>query len=139
MYGVYTGTENPGMTRGRQAEMAEQGILGLSNFMAMGGGFDEFLVRMAPQRALGAGSGLNVKPSDVAALQKAGRVPGFLGGNQLPNAFASSALSPKNRAATMKSGATRVAGMKRIPLAAGAIQTLQGDPIGGLGTDRLRS
>ena len=91
MYGVYTGTENPGMTRGRQAEMAEQGMLGLSNFMAMGGGFDEFLVRMAPQRALGAGSGLGVKPSDIAALQKAGRVPAFLGGNQLPSAFASAA------------------------------------------------
>ena len=134
MYGVYTGTENPGMTRGRQAEMAEQGMLGLSNFMAMGGGFDEFLVRMAPQRALGAGSGLGVKPSDIAALQKAGRVPAFLGGNQLPSAFASSALSPEKRAATMKSGATRVAGMKRIPIAGGVFQAVSGDPIGGLGT-----
>ena len=34
----------------------------------------------------------------------------------------------------MKKGATRIAGMKRIPLAAGAFQALQGDPIGGLGT-----
>ena len=120
---------NPGMTRGRQADMAEQGMLGLSNFMAMGGNFNDFLVRMAPQRALGAGSGLGVKPSDIAALQKAGRVPGFLGGNQLPSAFASSALSPKERAATMKAGATRVAGMKRIPIAGGVFQAVQGDPI----------
>ena len=125
---------NPGMTRGRQAEMAEQGMLGLSNFMAMGGGFDEFLVRMAPQRALGAGSGLGVKPSDIAALQKAVRVPAFLGGNQLPSAFASAALSPEKRAATMKAGATRIAGMKRIPIAGGVFQAVQGDPIGGLGT-----
>ena len=125
---------NPGMTRGRQAEMAEQGMLGLSNFMAMGGGFDEFLVRMAPQRALGAGSGLGVKPSDIAALQKAGRVPAFLGGNQLPSAFASAALSPEKRAATMKAGATRIAGMKRIPIAGGVFQAVSGDPIGGLGT-----
>ena len=35
---------NTGTTFGRQAEAAEQGMLGLSNFMAMGGGFDEFLV-----------------------------------------------------------------------------------------------
>ena len=69
MYGVYTGTENPGMTRGRQAEMAEQGMLGLSNFMAMGGGFDEFLVRMAPQRALGNLSDPNIA-KDIAKLQK---------------------------------------------------------------------
>ena len=124
---------NPGMTRGRQAEMAEQGMLGLSNFMAMGGGFDEFLVRMAPQRALGNLSDPKIA-RDIAALQKAGRVPGFLGGNQLPSAFASSALSPENRAATMKSGATRVAGMKRIPIAGGVFQAVQGDPIGGLGT-----
>ena len=41
------------MTRGRQADLAEQGMLGLSNFMAMGGNFNDFLVRMAPQRALG--------------------------------------------------------------------------------------
>ena len=125
---------DPGMTRGRQADMAEQGMLGLSNFMAMGGNFNDFLVRMAPQRALGAGSGLGVKPSDIAALQKAGRVPAFLGGNQLPSAFASSALSPKERAATMKAGATRVAGMKRIPIAGGVFQAVQGDPIGGIGT-----
>ena len=124
---------NPGMTRGRQAEMAEQGMLGLSNFMAMGGGFDEFLVRMAPQRALGNLSDPKIA-KDIAALQKAGRVPGFLGGNQLPSAFASSALSPEKRVATMKAGATRVAGMKRIPIAGGVFQAVQGDPIGGLGT-----
>ena len=119
---------NPGMTRGRQADMAEQGMLGLSNFMAMGGNFNEFLVRMNPQRALGAGSGLQVDPSDIAAIKKSGMF------GQLPSSFASAGLSPKNRAATMKKGATRIAGMKRIPLAAGAFQTLQGDPIGGLGT-----
>ena len=40
MYGyIQAHLENPGMTRGRQAEMAEQGMLGLSNFMAMGGNF----------------------------------------------------------------------------------------------------
>ena len=107
---------DPGMTRGRQADLAEQGMLGLSNFMAMGGNFNDFLVRMAPQRALGNLSDPNIA-KDIAKLQKAGRVPGFLGGNQLPSAFASSALSPEKRAATMKAGATRVAGMKRIPVA----------------------
>ena len=123
---------DPGMTRGRQADLAEQGMLGLSNFMAMGGNFNDFLVRMAPQRALGNLSDPNIA-KDIAKLQKAGRVPGFLGGNQLPSAFASSALSPKERAATMKSGATRVAGMKRIPIAGGVLQAVQGDPIGGFG------
>jgi hypothetical protein len=123
---------DPGMTRGRQADLAEQGMLGLSNFMAMGGNFNDFLVRMAPQRALGNLSDPDIA-KDIAKLQKAGRVPGFLGGNQLPSAFASSALSPKERAATMKSGATRVAGMKRIPIAGGVLQAVQGDPIGGFG------
>ena len=89
MYGVYTGTENPGMTRGRQADMAEQGMLGLSNFMAMGGNFNEFLVRMNPQRALGAGSGLQVDPSDIAAIKKSGMF------GQLPSSFASAGLSPE--------------------------------------------
>ena len=119
---------DPGMTRGRQADLAEQGMLGLSNFMAMGGNFNEFLVRMNPQRALGAGSGLQVDPSDIAAFKKSGMF------GQLPSSFVGAGLSPDQRAATMKSGATRIAGMKRIPLAYGALQTLQGDPIGGLGT-----
>ena len=119
---------DPGMTRGRQADLAEQGMLGLSNFMAMGGNFNEFLVRMNPQRALGAGSGLQVDPSDIAALKKSGMF------GQLPSSFAGAGLSPDRRAATMKAGATRIAGMKRIPLAYGALQTLQGDPIGGIGT-----
>ena len=125
---------NPGMTRGRQAEMAEQGMLGLSNFMAMGGGFDEFLVRMAPQRALanlpkGLTGGQAIKASDIAMLKKAGPF------GQLPSALASAGFAtPDASKATMKAGATRIAGMKRIPLAYGALQTLQGDPIGGIGT-----
>ena len=66
---------NTGTTFGRQAEAAEQGMLGLSNFMAMGGGFDEFLVRMDPQRALGnlpkrLTAGEVIKPSDIAAIKK---------------------------------------------------------------------
>ena len=125
---------NPGMTRGRQAEMAEQGMLGLSNFMAMGGGFDEFLVRMAPQRALGnlpkgLTAGAGIKPSDIAMLKKAGPF------GQLPSALASAGFATPNATkATMKAGATRVAGMKRIPIAGGVFQALSGDPIGGLGT-----
>ena len=125
---------NPGMTRGRQAEMAEQGMLGLSNFMAMGGNFNEFLVRMAPQRALGnlptgLTGGQAIKASDIAMLKKAGPF------GQLPSALASAGFAtPDARKATMKAGATRVAGMKRIPVAAGVFQAVSGDPIGGLGT-----
>tara|TARA_A100000172_G_scaffold79672_1_gene67285 strand:+ start:1667 stop:2449 length:783 start_codon:yes stop_codon:yes gene_type:complete len=125
---------NTGTTFGRQAEAAEQGMLGLSNFMAMGGGFDEFLVRMAPQRALGnlpqgLTAGAGIKPSDIAAIKKSGMF------GQLPSALTSAGFAtPDARKATMKAGASRVAGMKRIPIAAGAFQALQGDPIGGLGT-----
>ena len=125
---------NPGMTRGRQAEMAEQGMLGLSNFMAMGGNFNEFLVRMAPQRALGnlpkgITGGQAIKASDIAMLKKAGPF------GQLPSALASAGFAtPDASKATMKAGATRVAGMKRIPIAAGVFQAVSGDPIGGLGT-----
>jgi len=134
MYGVYTGTENPGMTRGRQAEAAEQGMLGLSNFMAMGGNFNDFLVRMAPQRALGnlptgITGGQAIKASDIAMLKKAGPF------GQLPSALTSAGFAtPDATKATMKAGATRVAGMKRIPVAAGVFQAVSGDPIGGLGT-----
>jgi len=125
---------NPGMTRGRQAEAAEQGMLGLSNFMAMGGNFNDFLVRIAPQRALGnlptaLTGGQAIKASDIAMLKKAGPF------GQLPSALTSAGFAtPDARKATMKAGATRVAGMKRIPIAAGAFQAIQGDPIGGLGT-----
>ena len=89
---------------------------------------------MAPQRALGnlpkgITGGQAIKASDIAMLKKAGPF------GQLPSALASAGFAtPDARKATMKAGATRFAGMKRIPLAAGAIQTLQGDPIGGLGT-----
>jgi hypothetical protein len=125
---------NTGTTFGRQAEAAEQGMLGLSNFMTMGGSFDEFLVRMNPQRALGNlpkrfTAGADIKPSDIAAIKKSG----WFG--QLPSALTSPGFAtPDARKDTMKAGASRVAGMKRIPIAAGAFQALQGDPIGGLGT-----
>ena len=129
---------NTGTTFGRQAEAAEQGMLGLSNFMTMGGSFDEFLVRMNPQRALGnlpkrLTAGEVIKPSDIAAIKKSG----WFG--QLPSALTSAGFAtPDARKDTMKAGASkvasRVAGMKRIPIAAGAFQAFQGDPIGGLGT-----
>jgi hypothetical protein len=98
----------------------------------MGGGLNEFLVRMNPERALAnlpsqVTGGTPIKKKDIAAIKKAGLF------GELPSAFVSTGLQ-KNKAAVMGAGATRIAGMKRIPLAYGAYQVLSGDPAGGAGT-----
>ena len=123
---------DPGMTMGRMDEMAETG---LAAFTAMGGGLNEFLVRMNPERALAnlpsqVTGGAPISKKDIAAIKKAGLF------GELPSAFAKgSALNTaKSRAAVMGAGATKIAGMKRIPLAYGAYQVLSGDPAGGVGT-----
>ena len=86
---------------------------GLSNFLAMGGSIDEYLVRAFPR----------------TAGKEFAKMKGVLSGNfeKLPKGIGKTAI---------KRGATKVAavGGRNFPLAMGGIQMLSGDPIGGIGT-----
>ena len=85
---------------------------GLSNFLAMGGSLDEYLVRAFPK----------------TAGKEFANMKGILSGNfeKIPQGIGKT---------TIKRGATKVAGMggRRFPLLAGGLQFLGGDPVGGVG------
>ena len=85
---------------------------GLSNFLAMGGSIDEYLVRAFPR----------------TAGKEFANMKGVLSGNfgKIPQGVGKTAI---------KRGATKVVGMggRRFPLAMGVIQAASGDPVGGIG------
>ena len=85
---------------------------GLSNFLAMGGSLDEYLVRAFPK----------------TAGKEFANMKGILSGNfeKIPQGIGKT---------TIRRGATKVAGMggRRFPLLAGGLQFLGGDPVGGVG------
>ena len=81
---------------------------GLANFLAAGGTIDEYMVRAFPQ---------------TAGLKNMKR-------------FSAIPKSVLKNPTALRTGASKVAmvGAKRLPLLAGTLQTLGGDPIGGIGT-----
>ena len=85
---------------------------GLSNFLAMGGSLDQYLVRAFPR----------------TAGKEFANMKGVLSGNfdKIPKGIGK---------ATIRRGATKVAavGGRNYPLAAGLIQAASGDPVGGIG------
>jgi hypothetical protein len=86
---------------------------GLVNFLAAGGKFDEYLARTFPQTAFA-----DKKMTKDAAKK-------FIEG-----------MSSTQRKTVLPKAASRASGMvtRRLPLLAGGLQILGGDPIGGVGT-----
>tara|TARA_R100001509_G_scaffold59491_1_gene32775 strand:- start:5518 stop:6204 length:687 start_codon:yes stop_codon:yes gene_type:complete len=109
MYGVY-GTGN---TVQDPTEASPEMFQGLVNFLAAGGKFEEYLARTFPQTAFAD------KKMTKEAAQK------FIAG-----------MSSTQKKAFLPKAASKVAGMgtRRLPLLAGGLQILGGDPIGGVGT-----
>ena len=109
MYGVY-GTGN---TVQDPTEASPELFQGLVNFLAAGGKFEEYLARTFPQTAFAD------KKMTKEAAQK------FIEG-----------MSSTQRKAVLPKAASRVAGIgtRTLPLISGTLQTLGGDPIGGVGT-----
>ena len=109
MYGVY-GTGN---TVQDPTEASHELFQGLVNFLAAGGKFEDYLARTFPQTAFAD------KKMTKDAAQK------FIEG-----------MSSTQRKAVLPKAASRVAGMgtRTLPLISGTLQTLGGDPIGGVGT-----
>ena len=109
MYGVY-GTGNAVQD---PTEASPELFQGLVNFLAAGGKFEDYLARTFPQTAFAD------KKMTKDAAQK------LLEG-----------MSSTQKKAFLPKAASKVAGMgtRRLPLLAGGLQALSGDPIGGVGT-----
>ena len=86
---------------------------GLLEFLRKGGTVDEYIVRAFPNTGL----------PDLAKAKKLKK-------------FAALPKSVLNNPAALRTGASRIAmmGSRRVPLLAGTVQALTGDPIGGIGT-----
>ena len=113
---VATAGQFMGGTAGPYADPTEASpelFQGLVNFLAAGGKFEEYLARTFPQTAF----------ADKKMTRDAAKK--FIEG-----------MSSTQRKAVLPKAASRVAGMgtRTLPLLQGTLQTLGGDPIGGVGT-----
>tara|TARA_R100001082_G_C4316128_1_gene139037 strand:+ start:69 stop:791 length:723 start_codon:yes stop_codon:yes gene_type:complete len=113
---VATAGQFMGGTAGPYADPTEASpelFQGLVNFLAAGGKFEDYLARTFPQTAFAD------KKMTKDAAQK------LLEG-----------MSSTQKKAFLPKAASKVAGMgtRRLPLLAGGLQALSGDPIGGVGT-----
>ena len=113
---VATAGQFMGGTAGPYADPTEASpelFQGLVNFLAAGGKFEDYLARTFPQTAFAD------KKMTKETAQK------LLSG-----------MSSTQKKAFLPKAASKVAGMgtRRLPLLAGGLQALSGDPIGGVGT-----